>query len=70
MDSPDHSEFLNEVYHESDPEYSGRCSVPVLWDKQREQIVTNESEGIMRMLNAVLNDFLPDNAPERRLHFY
>ena len=70
VDSLYHLNYLNEIYRKVDPNYSGRFSVPVLWDKKREQIVNNESEDIMRMLNTVFNDFLPEKAPQRKLNFY
>lgn len=70
VDSLYHSKFLHEIYQKVIPDYPGPYSVPVLWDKKTEQIVNNESEDIMRMLNTVFNDFLPDQAPERRLNFY
>src|SRR4051812_46296128 len=40
--------FLRDVYLRGDPHYSGRVTVPVLWDKQRGAIVNNESRDIMR----------------------
>ncbi|MDX1802768.1 MAG: glutathione S-transferase family protein [Alcanivorax sp.] len=43
---------LYELYLKADPHYSGRVTVPVLWDKQRETIVSNESAEIIRMLNS------------------
>jgi putative glutathione S-transferase len=43
--------YLYEVYVRADPRYSGRVTVPVLWDKQRATIVNNESSEIIRMLN-------------------
>jgi glutathionyl-hydroquinone reductase len=43
---------LGEIYLLADPRYSGRVSVPVLWDKERRTIVNNESPEIIRMLNA------------------
>lgn len=43
---------LHEVYTAADPAYSGRVTVPVLWDKARGTIVSNESAEIIRMLNA------------------
>jgi putative glutathione S-transferase len=46
---------LYEVYLRSNPSYSGRVSVPVLWDKQRSQIVSNESSEIIRMLNSAFD---------------
>ena len=45
------NEALYEVYLKADPKYSGRVSVPVLWDKQTETIVSNESAEIIRMFN-------------------
>jgi putative glutathione S-transferase len=44
-------EFLHQLYTRADPRYSGRVTVPVLWDKQRGTIVNNESSEIIRMLN-------------------
>jgi glutathionyl-hydroquinone reductase len=43
--------FLREVYTAADPRFTGRVTVPVLWDKQRETIVNNESREIVRMFN-------------------
>ena len=43
--------YLLEVYREADPAYTGRVTVPVLWDRQRDTIVNNESAEIMRMFD-------------------
>ena len=43
--------YLYEVYARAKPDYSGRVTVPVLWDKQTETIVCNESRLILRMLS-------------------
>ncbi|WP_019606499.1 glutathione S-transferase family protein [Teredinibacter turnerae] len=43
--------YMHELYTKADPEFTGRATVPVLWDKQRETIVNNESADILRMLN-------------------
>jgi len=48
--------YLYEVYAKADPTYSGRVTVPVLWDKQRGTIVSNESAEIIRMFNAAFDD--------------
>ncbi|CAN1209759.1 glutathione S-transferase family protein [Tumidithrix helvetica PCC 7403] len=48
---------LAELYELAQPGYSGRCTVPVLWDKQTKAIVNNESAEIIVMLNAELNQF-------------
>jgi len=47
---------LHEVYTRSDPTFTGRVTVPVLWDKQRDTIVSNESSEILRMLNSAFDD--------------
>lgn len=48
-------QFLHEVYTLADPNYTGRVTVPVLWDKQRQTIVSNESSEIIRMLNSAFD---------------
>ena len=48
---------LSEIYLLADPKYSGRVSVPVLWDKKRRTIVNNESPEIIRMLNSAFDAF-------------
>ncbi|SOC81878.1 putative glutathione S-transferase [Ensifer adhaerens] len=44
--------FIHEIYTAADPVYTGRATVPVLFDKQRSTIVNNESADILRMLNS------------------
>ena len=46
---------LHEVYTRANSDYSGRVTVPVLWDKQRQTIVSNESAEIIRMFNSAFN---------------
>ena len=48
---------LSEVYLLADPRYTGRVSVPVLWDKKRKTIVNNESSEIIRMLNSAFDAY-------------
>lgn len=48
-------EYLRQVYTRSDPKYSGRVTVPVLWDKLQNTIVSNESSEIIRMFNSAFN---------------
>ena len=48
--------YLHEIYTRVQPDYSGRATVPVLWDKQRRVIVNNESADIVRMLNTAFNE--------------
>ncbi|MGR3713242.1 MAG: glutathione S-transferase family protein [Shimia sp.] len=43
------------IYTKADPAYSGRVTVPILWDKQRETIVSNESAEIIRMFNSAFD---------------
>ncbi|MFN3880607.1 MAG: glutathione S-transferase family protein [Nitrincola lacisaponensis] len=61
-------DFLHQLYTRAQSDYSGRVTVPVLYDKQRDTIVSNESAEIIRMLNSAFNDitgnrddYLPSN---------
>ncbi|MCG6902711.1 MAG: glutathione S-transferase family protein [Rhodobacter sp.] len=47
--------FLRDIYVKADPGVTARVSVPVLWDKQRETIVSNESSEIIRMFNSAFD---------------
>jgi len=49
--------FLSEAYAATDPDFDGRVTVPVLWDKETKKIVNNCEDDICRMFNDVLNDF-------------
>lgn len=51
-DPLNHARHMHEIYTSADPRYTGRATVPVLWDKQRKTIVNNESADIVRILNA------------------
>ncbi len=60
------AEFMHQVYTAAKPDYSGRVTVPVVWDKKRGTIVSNESADIIRMFNsafdavgAAAGDFYP-----------
>ena len=48
-------DYLYQLYLKADPDYEGRVTVPVLWDKQTRTIVSNESADIIRMLNNAFN---------------
>ena len=48
--------FARDVYLRALPDMTGRVTVPILWDKQRETIVSNESSEIIRMFNSAFND--------------
>lgn len=47
--------FLHQVYTKAAPEYSGRVTVPTLWDKKKETIASNESAEIIRMFNSAFD---------------
>jgi putative glutathione S-transferase len=57
LDTVNGKNTLAEIYLLADPRYSGRVSVPVLWDKKRRTIVNNESSEIIRMLNSAFDAF-------------
>lgn len=59
---------IRELYFKADPEYSGRFTVPVLWDKKLETIVSNESSEIIRMLNTEFNDLISSDYAEIDLY--
>ncbi|RUO21532.1 glutathione S-transferase family protein [Aliidiomarina haloalkalitolerans] len=48
--------FLHQIYTTAAADYSGRVTVPILWDKQQNTIVSNESADIIRMFNSAFND--------------
>jgi len=54
-DPVDQAQYLYQVYLRADPGYSGRVTVPVLWDLHRNTIVNNESAEILRMLNSAFD---------------
>nr|WP_314258203.1 glutathione S-transferase family protein [uncultured Devosia sp.] len=65
-------DFLWQVYTQVDPNYTGRVTVPVLWDKQTGTIVSNESSEIIRMFNSAFDeltgnteDFYPEALREK-----
>lgn len=55
-DSVNHARFLRDIYVKADPDYTGRVTVPVLWDKQTGTIVNNESAEIIRIFNTAFDD--------------
>lgn len=61
------ADFLHQTYTRADPTYTGRVTVPVLWDKEQQTIVSNESAEIIRMFNSAFHgltgntdDFWPE----------
>lgn len=68
LDTVNHKEFMHQIYTAADVNFTGRVTVPVLWDKQQNTIVSNESSEIIRMFNrafddigALPGDYYPDN---------
>lgn len=49
-------DFAHQIYTKADPNYTGRVTVPILWDKHKHTIVSNESSEIIRMLNSAFDD--------------
>ena len=54
--------FARDIYLKADPEISGRVTVPILWDKHQNTIVSNESSEIIRMFNSAFNDITGNTA--------
>lgn len=48
-------DYLHQIYTRADPAYTGRVTVPVLWDKEQKTIVSNESAEIIRMFNSAFD---------------
>ena len=58
--------YMHQIYTQVAPDFTGRATVPVLWDKQQQTIVNNESADILRMLNSAFNELVntgPDLYP-------
>ncbi len=52
FDTVNGATYIHEIYSRANPHYTGRATVPVLWDKHRKTIVNNESADILRMFNS------------------
>ena len=55
-DSVNNAEFAYQIYTAAKPDYSGRVTVPILWDKKTNTIVSNESSEIIRMFNSAFDE--------------
>ncbi len=61
-DTVNHCHYLHEIYSKAKADYTGRVTVPVLWDKHTQTIVNNESSEIIRMFNSEFNTLTGDTA--------
>lgn len=57
------ADFLYQVYQKADPAFTGRVTVPALWDRKTQTIVNNESAEVIRMFNSAFDEFA--EFPER-----
>lgn len=67
-DPVNNAQYIKELYFKVQPDYDGRFTVPILWDKKTSTIVNNESSEIIRMFNYEFNDQLP--ADKAALDYY
>ncbi|KZZ48980.1 glutathione-dependent reductase [Thalassolituus sp. HI0120] len=54
------ADYMHQIYSRNKADYTGRVTVPVLWDKQQNRIVSNESSEIIRMFNSAFNQLTGD----------
>lgn len=54
-DSVNQADYLWQIYVKADPTYTGRVTVPILWDRQTNQIINNESRQIIQMFNSAFD---------------
>lgn len=64
-DTVNHTDYLWEIYLKAEPDYSGRVTVPVLWDTQTREIVNNESREIIRIFDTQF-----DAIAQKDVNFY
>lgn len=67
-DTLNHAEYIREIYFKANPDYTGRFTVPVLWDKKTETVVNNESSEIIRMFYTEFDGLVDDQY--KNLNFY
>jgi putative glutathione S-transferase len=60
-DTVNGARFLHQIYAKSEPTYTGKVTVPTLWDKKTNKIVNNESSDIIRMLNSEFRGIAGDD---------
>ncbi|RIB10001.1 glutathione S-transferase [Gigaspora rosea] len=59
-DTVNNAQYISELYYKANPDYDGRFTVPVLWDKKLQTIVNNESSEIIRIFNDAFDDLVPE----------
>lgn len=64
-DTVNHFQYLHQIYTKAKSDYTGRVTVPILWDKKNNIIINNESSEIIRILNSAFNEF-----SDTQLDFY
>lgn len=62
------SQHVKDLYLRADPNYSGRFTVPVLWDKKQHTIVNNESSELIRIFNTEFNAVIPEDKAKLDLY--
>ena len=62
------SQHVKDLYLRADPNFTGRFTVPVLWDKKQHTIVNNESSEIIRIFNSEFNGLLPNDKAKLDLY--
>ncbi|KAF8270467.1 glutathione S-transferase [Lactarius quietus] len=62
------SKHVKDLYLRADPNFSGRFTVPILWDKKQHTIVNNESSEIIRMFNSDFNGLVPEDKAKLDLY--
>ncbi|KAL0135806.1 glutathione S-transferase [Mucor lusitanicus] len=67
-DTVNNAQHIRDIYFKVNPDYEGRFTVPVLWDKKLETIVNNESSEIIRMFNTAFNQYLDKEHAERNYY--
>lgn len=55
------AKYMHQIYTRADPHFTGRATVPVLWDMQQDRLVNNESADILRMFNSAFANIAPSN---------
>ncbi len=57
-------DYAHQIYTKADPDYTGRVTVPILWDKKEQTIISNESSEIIRMFNNSFDAFATKDVPD------